>query len=203
MKIFTILGIIFYATILILIGVVLIVFSSNLLQAQDINDLIAYLQHLPNAKLFAFLAGALLIVVSFSVANFILGGFQREKTIAFTTSSGEVTIALSAVEDLLKQLSSILPEIKELRPNVVASKRGILVDLKVVLRSHANLPELTARLQDLAKSKLQEVLGVEEEIIVKIHITKIIAREDKDKDKKRKDIETDRPAIPFGGYGRV
>lgn len=195
------LGILFYASVIILIGVTLIVFSLNLLQPQDINNLIIYAQGNPHSRIIVALSGLLLILISFSFAQLILGRFQREKTIAFTTSSGEVTIALSAVEDLIRRLAGIIPEIKELRPDVIATKKGIIVDIRVVLRSEANIPELTGRLQDIAKSKIQEVLGVEEQIIIKIHVTKIISTEEKDK--KRKEIEKQEPTIPFSGYGRV
>ena len=195
------LGILFYASVIILIGVTLIVFSLNLLQPQDINNLIIYAQGNPHSRIIVALSGLLLILISFSFAQLILGRFQREKTIAFTTSSGEVTIALSAVEDLIRMLAGIIPEIKELRPDVIATKKGIIVDIRVVLRSEANIPELTGRLQDIAKSKIQEVLGVEEQIIIKIHVTKIISTEEKDK--KRKEIEKQEPTIPFSGYGRV
>jgi len=196
-----VLGILFYASVIILIGVTLIVFSLNLLQPQDINNLIIYAQGNPHSRIIVALSGLLLILISFSFAQLILGRFQREKTIAFTTSSGEVTIALSAVEDLIRRLAGIIPEIKELRPDVIATKKGIIVDIRVVLRSEANIPELTGRLQDIAKSKIQEVLGVEEQIIIKIHVTKIISTEEKDK--KRKEIEKQEPTIPFSGYGRV
>ena len=128
----------FYAAIIILIGVVLIVFSLNLLQPQDISNLLIYSQNSPNSRIIVGLSGLLLILISFSFAQLILGRFQREKTIAFTTSSGEVTIALSAVEDLIRKLGTVMPEIKELRPDVIATKKGIIVDLRVVLRSEAN-----------------------------------------------------------------
>lgn len=179
MRFFTVLGIIFYATVIILIGVSLIAFSLNLLQPTDINNLIQLILNSPNSKIIVGLSGALLILISFSFAQLILGRFQREKTIAFTTSSGEVTIALSAVEDLIRRLSGILPEIKELRPDVIATKKGIIVDLRVVLKSEANIPELTNRLQDITRAKIQEVLGVEEQIIIKIHVAKIISTEER------------------------
>ncbi len=199
MRLFTVLGILFYAVVLIMIGVVLIVFAFNLLQPQDINNSLAYLQHNLNARIILGLSGLLLILISFSFAQLILGRFQRERTIAFATASGEVTIALSAVEDLIKRLAGVIPEIKELRPDVIASKKGILVDLRVILRSEANIPELTSRLQEITKSKIQEVLGLEEQIIVKIHVVKIISAEEK----KRRESIKEEPPIPFGGYGRV
>ncbi|HTY45585.1 MAG TPA: alkaline shock response membrane anchor protein AmaP [Patescibacteria group bacterium] len=202
MRLFTVLGILFYASVLILIGVVLIIFSLNLFQPQDINAFIEYTQTSMNTRIAVGLSGLVLILISFSFAQLILGRFQRERTIAFTTSSGEVTVALSAVEDLIKRLTGILPEIRELRPDVIATKKGILVDLRVVLRSEANIPELTSRLQDITKAKIQEVLGIEEQIIIKIHIVKIISIEERDR-KKRDLLEKEEPKIPFGGFGRA
>lgn len=202
MRFFTVIGILFYATVIILVGLVFILFSLNMLPTQDINNFISFIQNTPNSRIIIGLSGLLLILISFSFAQLILGRFQREKTIAFTTSSGEVTIALSAVEDLIRRLTHLIPEIKELRPDVIATKKGILVDLRVVLKSEANIPELTSRLQDIARSKIQEVLGVEEQIIIKIHVAKIIQIEDKDRKKKESD-KLEQPTIPFSGYGRV
>ena len=170
-----VLMVLFYASFIIFIGLALILLvvalSFNWIQPQDIQNLLISVKESLYAKAIVGLSGFLLMVVSFSFAQLILNRFQREKTIAFTTSSGEVTVSLSAVEDLIKRLVGILPEIRELRPDVIATKKGILVDLRVVLRSEANIPELTARLQDITKSKIQEVLGVEEPIVIKIHIT--------------------------------
>jgi hypothetical protein len=201
MRLFTVLGIIFYATVIILIGVAMIVFSLSLLQPPDITNLLSYVQGSTNSKIIVGFSGILLILISFSFAQLILGRFQREKTIAFTTSTGEVTIALSAVEDLIRRLAGIIPEIKELRPDVIATKRGIIVDIRVVLKSEANIPDLTARLQEITRSKIQEVLGIEEQILIRIHVAKIISQEDRER--KRRDVEKNQPPIPFSGYGRV
>lgn len=208
MKFLKVLGIYFYSAALILIGLGLISFSiifsfkNNPIQSQEIIDFISYIQNSPSFRIAVGMSGALLILISSWLAELILGRFQREKTIAFPTASGEVTIALSAVEDLIKRLTVFIPGIKELRPDVIASKKGIIVDLRVVLKSEANIPELTDRLQEITRSKIQEVLGIEEQIIIKIHVVKITAQEDKDK--KRKDVlKEEEPTIPFGGYGRI
>jgi len=206
MRFFTVLGIIFYALVLTIIGVSMIGFSllfsmqNNPIQPQDINNLLFYFQSSPSTRLIVLLSGMLLILISISFAQIILGRFQRERTIAFKTAAGEVTVSLSAVEDLIKRLTGIMPEIKELRPHVIATKKGIVVDLRVVLKSEANIPELTARLQEITRSKIQEVLGLEEQIIIGIHIVKIISIDEKDK--KRKESQNYEPPIPFGGYGR-
>lgn len=202
MRFFSVLGIVFYAVIIIGIGLAMIVFSINLLLPQDIHNLLIFAQSSQNSRIIIGLAGALLILISFSFAQIILGKFQRERTIAFTTSSGQVTISLSAVEDLIRRLSGIIPEVKELRPNVVANKKGIIVDMRLVLRSEANIPELTCRLQDITKTKIQEVLGVEEQIIIRIHVAKIV-HDEKDNRKKKDSEKEDYSTIPFSGYGRA
>ena len=202
MKFLSILGILFYAAVITVIGLVLIVFALNLLLPQDVNNFLIYLQASSNSRIIIGMVGVLLILISFSFAQIILGKFQREKTIAFSTSGGQVTVSLSEVEDLICRLAGVIPEIKELRPNVVANKKGIIADMRVVLRSEANIPELTSRLQDIAKSRIQEVLGLEEQIIIRIHVAKI-AHDERDS-RRRKDFDKEvKPTIPFGGYGRV
>lgn len=201
MRFFTGLIIRFYAAFLILVGVAVIIFSLNLLSPQSISELLIYIQSNLNSRIITGLSGLLLIIISTFLAQLVLGRLEREKTIAFTTASGEVTIALSAVEDLIRRLTGIIPEIKELRPDVRATRKDtILVDLRVVLKSEANIPELTSRLQEMTRSKIQEVLGLEGQIIIKIHVAKISSSEDKDK--KRKEIEKEVPTIPYGGYIR-
>jgi len=202
MRFFTILGILFYVVIITLIGLLLIAFALNLLPLQSLDSLLVYLQGNLNSKIIVGLLGILLILISFSFAQLILGRFQREKTIAFTTSNGQVTVALSEVEDLIKRLSVYLPEIRELRPDVIATKKGIEVNLRVILKSEANIPELTARLQEITRTKIQEVLGVEEQIIVRIHIAKIVSSENRERNK-RNEPDPKEPTIPFGGFGRV
>ena len=203
------LGILFYTAVLVFIGLLMIIFSAVLsipgLQTQAIKYIIDLLNVIPlnlNYRIIIGLSGVLLIIISFSFAQLILARFQREKTIAFHSPSGDVTIALSAIEDLIRHFVLIMPQIKELRPDVIVNRKGnIIVNLRVVLKSEANIPELTAHLQEITKVKIQEVLGVEEQIVIRIHIAKIISREEKER--RRKETEKDESTIPFGGYGRV
>ncbi|MCX5710808.1 MAG: alkaline shock response membrane anchor protein AmaP [Candidatus Omnitrophica bacterium] len=199
------LGILFYTAVLVIIGLKMIAvslaFSFDFLRPQAImyiNNALAFLQNNANARIILGLSGFLLILVSISLAQVILGKFQREKTIAFKTASGEVTIALTAVEDLIRRITYLLPDVKELRPDVRAHKKGLTVDLRVVLSSEANIPGLTERIEEITKTKMQEVLGLEEKVVVNTHIVKIISAQDKDK-RKKDDIQ---PTIPFSGYGK-
>ena len=72
-------------------------------------------------------AVALLIFISLLVVQVTMGTIKRERTIAFENPDGQVTISLSAIEDFIKRAMKQLPEVKESRPNVKASKKGITI----------------------------------------------------------------------------
>ncbi len=125
---------------------------------------------------------------------------EKEKTIAFNAPTGQVTIALSAVEDLIKRLAQNFSEIKEMRPNVIASKRGVEVNLRITLQSEVNIPDLTNHLQETIKSRIQEMLGIEEQITVRVHVSKIITYGEK---KKSEPAASEEAVPPFSGYRRT
>jgi len=186
------LGVFFYTIILFLIGGILIAFSLNLLGVQDMYKLVEFIQLGMNSKLIMGLTGSLLILISIFFAQLILGKMEKERTIAFNTPTGQVTIALSAVEDLIKRLTQNFVEIREMRPNVIANKRGVEVNLRVVLQSEVNIPDLTSQLQETIKSKIQAMLGIEEEITVKVHVAKIVSYGER-----KKDSSTEETLPPF------
>ena len=198
MKFFTVLGIIFYTTVLSLVGGILIVVSLNWLPLEIINNWLGYLYSGFQTRFVLGSIGVLLILISISFAQLILGKIQRERTIAFSNPSGEITISLSAVEDLIVRLMRSLSEIKDAKPSVIATKKGIEIDLRISLKSELNIPEFTAQLQEMLKVKVGEILGIEEPIIIRIHVAKIASPQEKIEEKK---IEP--PTIPFSGYRKI
>jgi len=200
MRFFTFCGVFFYTLILCFIGGLIIGFTFHWIQIQDIVSLLDAGYNDLNYRIIVGLIGLLLILVSVAFAQLILGRIQKERTIAFNNPSGQVTVSLSAVEDLVRRLTSHIAEIKETRPDVIATKKGIQINLRVVLRSETSIPELTTKLQELVKSRIQDILGVEETVIIRVHVAKIISVEE-EKDKKRKGQVKEEPVIPFQSYG--
>jgi len=198
MKFFTVLGIIFYTTVLSLVGGILIVVSLNWLPLEIINNWLGYLYSGFQTRFVLGSIGVLLILISISFAQLILGKIQRERTIAFSNPSGEITISLSAVEDLIVRLMRSLSEIKDAKPSVIATKKGIEIDLRISLKSELNIPEFTAQLQEMLKVKVGEILGIEEPIIIRIHVAKIASPQEKVEEKK-----VEPPTIPFSGYRKI
>ncbi|PIQ89958.1 MAG: hypothetical protein COV72_00145 [Candidatus Omnitrophica bacterium CG11_big_fil_rev_8_21_14_0_20_42_13] len=212
------LAIYFYVTLLSIIGILMIGFTLDFVQVSDISAILEniYTSYQINlffttvslSRVIFALTGLLIIILAFSFAQVLTGKIQEKKTIAFNNPSGRVTISLSAIEDLIKRLTIKMPEIKECRSDVVATRKGGLeVELRTVLRSDIDIPGMINNLQDVIKTKLQEALGLEETISVKVHVAKIVSQdtagcEAARKEKKERNAELKNPSIPFQGYGR-
>lgn len=201
MRIFSGFTMLFYTLVFLAIGCALIAFSLNLIFVEDIIPVIEYAFSAFNIRLIVGLVGLLLILYSLVAVQISLGAIQREKTIAFDNPSGRVTISLSAIEDFIRRSSTHIHELKELRADVKATKKGININLRVVVYSDANIPETTERIQSILKNKVQEMLGIEEPVNIKVHIAKIATREQKEKIKKAEEIEESKPFYKGIEYG--
>ena len=190
----------FYLLILAIIGLFLILVALNVVQKERFISLINLVYLTPNLRLAAGFAGLLLIAVCLLIIQLALGKLRREKTIAFDNPDGEVTVALPAIENFMKGLSRQIPQIKELRPNVVAGKKGIIIDVKVSLYSDINIPNVAETIQSLVKGRVQEMLGIEDPIVVKVHIAKILHKEEPKKKKKPQEEKQEMPFRPVD-YG--
>jgi len=197
-RILTSIIIYFYTTIFSLIGIVLLGFAIGFLNPNEIATLLFNLG-VDNIRLTTGLVGVSFILISFLFGQIMLSRIKREKTIAFQTSNGEVLVSLDAVEDLIRKIAIDVEGIKDARPDVRASKKGIEINLRLILNAEVNIPEFTDRIQQMIKSRIQEILGVDEMIIIKIFVAKIVAREERLRKKKEPEIE---PTVPFQGYKR-
>lgn len=204
MRFFSTIGVLFYTLVLSMLGGLIIGFTLHLVKLDQVIFLLTSSYTDINLRIVVGLTGVLLIFISTSFAQLILGRFQKERTIAFSNPSGQVSVSLSAVEDLVQRLTAHLPEVKEVRPDVIVNKKGIHVDLRIVLRSEVNIPDFTLRVQEMIKGRVQDILGVEEDVNVRIHISKIISKKDeKKRDQTEPPSELEQPSIPFKGYGRA
>ncbi len=135
------------------------------------------------------------------VVQITMGKIQREKTIAFENPDGQVTISLTAIEDFIKRAIRQLPEVKELKPSVRASKKGITIINRVTLYSDIHIPETTEKIQNIVKTRVQDMLGVEEPITIKVHVVKIVHKEESSKEPKKEDkLPQFRGSIEYGNY---
>lgn len=177
----------FYTLVFLLVGGLFIIVATNIIPLNYLIDMVGMIYTSTDVRLILGITGGLLIFISIMVVQIAVGVIQKEKTIAFENPDGQVTISLSAIEDFIKRAMKQLPEVKESRPNVKAGKKGITIVNKVVLFSDINIPETTEKIQNIVKSRVQDMLGVEEPVQIQVNVIKIVHKEDRSKDNKRED----------------
>ena len=185
MKLFTWVIMTCYIVLFILLGIGLIAFSLHWIPVEGAASWLemAYLER--DSRLVFFLTGAGLILLNWMYAELTLARFWRQKTIAFETTDGQVTVSLAAIEDFIRRTTEELPEVKELRSDVVARKGVIVVRARAVLWAGAHIPEAAERIQSVVRSKVQEMLsGIEEPVQVRVHVAKIVHRDGKKSDRR-------------------
>lgn len=191
----------FYTIMFLFIGGLFIVVSLNLLAQETVMDTVNTIYATPNIRLVLGITGILLIFINILVVQLAMGKLQREKTIAFENPDGQVTISLSAIEDFIKRALKQLPEVKDLRPNVRASKKGISIVNRVTLFSDVNIPEMTEKIQNIVKTRVQDMLGVEEPITIRVHVVKIVHKDEAAKGALKDDKPQQfRGSIEYGNF---
>lgn len=186
MRIISGLTLFFYTLVFFLLGGLFIVISLNLVPQSSIVETLNLIYTTTNIRFILGVTGLLLIFISIMVVQITMGKIQREKTIAFENPDGQVTISLTAIEDFIKRALRQLPEVKELRPSVKAGKKGITIINRVTLFSDINIPETTEKIQNIVKTRVQDMLGVEEAINIRVHVVKIVHKEEASKESKGK-----------------
>ncbi|MFT5170130.1 MAG: putative alkaline shock family protein YloU, partial [Candidatus Omnitrophota bacterium] len=158
---------------------------------------------------FAILAGVVFIMNYLFYSLFTIN-VHRDKTIAFDNPEGRVSVSLAALEDLVKRTIHSVEEIKDGKSNIVASKKGLHVKIRLSIRSDVSIPEMSSQVQELVKDKIQDTIGIDEKVDIAVYISKIIAESTlktrkkegvvkKSKEDKNKG-EDQEPQVPFQGY---
>jgi len=197
MWLLTRIAILFYISIICTTGISVILFVTHVLDLQTIQQFLQIVYYDDQSGAIAGICAGGIMFMSFLLARLIYGSRQRQRTIAFENPHGGVTVSLTALEDLIKRLIVQMPEVKEIRPYMIATRKGLEVDIKLVLRYEANIPELTARFQDLVRRKIEESVGMEGKINIRVHVTKISLEDIKSKNKDEFQMPTQ---APFHGY---
>ena len=175
-----------YIVLFILLGIGLIAFALHWIPVEGTVYWLEMAYAEKNTRLAFFLTGVGLILLNWMYAELTLSKFRRQKTIAFENTDGQVTVSLAAIEDFVRRSTEELPEVKELRSDVVARKGTIVVRARAVLWAGAHIPESAEKIQSVIRSKVQEMLsGIEEPVQVRVHVAKIVHRDGKESHARR------------------
>ena len=157
-----------------------------------------------NLRVLAGILGILLLVINFFFYRSFSVNVHREKIIAFDNPLGRVRVSLMAIEDFLKRIIIKLPEIKDVRPSISASKKSLNVKLKLSLCAEVHIPDFSSKVQEMVSKKIQDIIGLLEPVKVEIYIGKILpeksSEEFRDNIKEKPHVEAVATHIPFWGY---
>lgn len=140
------------------------------------------------------LVGLLLILLCLRYMQASFRRSRKNKSIAFDSDQGKVSITLVAIEDMLKKMLEAKTEVSRIKPKVLLRKRGIEVIARGVLTTEVNLVEFTKEIQEQVREKVHTLLGEDKEVQVNLEIRKIALSQ---KDLMAEDKE---PEIPFRNY---
>lgn len=205
MRVFVMIAILFNVFIITLVGFLSLLYLAHFI---DLNASLAFVQFLyedPQACLTAGLVVAATMLISLVFARIIYGRQEHERNISINNPLGRVTISVAALEDLVRRMAGTSSRVKEIRPDITSTAKGLDIDVKLVLRSEGNIPDLTADLQSRIQDKVHDVIGSEERVNIRVHVIKIACDTTESKGKKRcvSDYEEDQEgdaAVPFPGY---
>lgn len=205
MKVMVRFGVLFYMTILLFLGSFMLLFVFGWIRSQDIAVVMYIIENDMSRRIVLGVSTGIILLMNYLFVRAISGSQQRGKTIAFDNPSGRVSVSLSAMEDLTRRLISKVPEVKEVKSSILAGKKGLEVEARLVLNTDVNIPEMTSKLQDLVKRKIQDTIGIEENVVVRVHVIKIIpgankVRQNKDNNDLDNDEKVCEPTVPFQGY---
>jgi hypothetical protein len=195
MRLFIRLAIFFYLFIILIVGFTALLVMAHMIDFGQYLSFLRFIYFDGNASLVAGVIVAAIMLISLIFARIIYGRQEKERLIQVDNPLGRVTISLSAIEDLIRRLVVLTPQVREIKPDVISTKNGLRIDLRLVLRSGVNIPEMTAELQEIIKRKMQELIGNDERVTVRVHVIKIAP--DGVKGKGEDEIMS---PLPFHGY---
>lgn len=120
-----------------------------------------------------FLIGLLIILNLFRNIQLVLLSQKRNKTIKTESEQGNVSITLTAIEDLIRKTLEEDTIISFIRPKIYPSKKEIIIQVKLGLKSITNIKTFSEAIQTKINNKLSSVLGSEKKLRINIEIQKI------------------------------
>ncbi|HBR14682.1 MAG TPA: alkaline shock response membrane anchor protein AmaP [Candidatus Omnitrophica bacterium] len=200
----------FFMRVFLLCCVLLVLFLSFLFLFLAIDwlrlETVAHILHdMPynlTTKIVLSVLAVVLIFENYLLYQIVSEEGKRGKTIAFDNPSGRVSVSLVALENLIRQKVSKLNEVKEVKVNIAATKKELKAVVKLILTVEVNIPEVTSRVQDIVKQKIQDTIGIEQSINVAVYVGKILPEQINSrrcKEKEGGEEKTD-SHLPFQGY---
>lgn len=123
--------------------------------------------------------GILLVIIGLLFLKMSFIPRKTNRSISYENPEGDVTVSVKAIEDFVKKVGNEFPQVIEVAPVIIPDRAGVKVRAKTVLIACENVPQIVESLQQAIKSKMQNILGIENVVSVEVHISKLLTKEAK------------------------
>ena len=127
------LALMFYMVTLLFMSILTILFVLNVINLDYVYLVLDLAYHDMKLRWIAGLIAVIFILTNYMFARIISGQQAKERTIAFDNPAGRVTVALSAMDEMIRRLVSRLKEVKVAKPSIIGTKKGLKIDVKLIL----------------------------------------------------------------------
>jgi hypothetical protein len=127
--------------------------------------------------------------------------FMRDRMIETPIDGGRVSVSIAAVEQSLARTACALPDVREVRVRLRRRKGNpgsIRIRAEYSAWEGTAVKEVTRRLQEVLRMRLQDIVGADVPIHFDIRLAGIVLKETKKPEEKRRK-EKDRKEQPYGG----
>lgn len=195
-------AILFYVTMVLFLGSFALLFVLNYINVRDVHQLLSIVYFDETLRIIFGVSAVVLLLLNYVFYQAFTVSGQRGGAIAFDNPSGRVNVSLLAIEDLIKRVTIKTPEVREIKSKISMSKKGLQIKITLVLKAEGSIPEVTSRVQELVKKRVQEAIGLDEPIDVNIYVGKILPDEGKERRPVKKEEDSKEPEqnVPFPGY---
>ncbi|MDK2882379.1 MAG: hypothetical protein PWP58_715 [Bacillota bacterium] len=120
----------------------------------------------------AWAIAVLVFLLGLRLAFLALPRKRAEHLLLQNSELGEVSIALTAIENLVQRTAGQVEGVKEVRSKVNTQAEGLSINLNAWVGSNVNVPDLATRLQEAVRQRLQQVVGLKA-VAVKVAVKDI------------------------------
>lgn len=173
MRFFKKAGMLIYMVLMLGAGCVMLLVAARVISPGQVDKAVDVLQGDANYQIALMVAGAIFVIVGILSPWRMSKKLKTDRVISFRNPDGEVSVSLVAIEEYIKKIAQGIQGIRDIKTRVDVNKRGIDIVTAVSLTSGSNIPEVTERIQMEVRNRVQAMLGVEENINIKMHINKI------------------------------
>ena len=135
--------VVIYMFVIVAFGTFLIAAAFQLITLDNIMHYVGYIYQSPNSQWITGCIGLAIALLGIILGQYSLTRLKKTRILYFDTEDGPTSIALTAIEDLIKRTLSGNEEVKDPKIAIASKKKRLVVSLKVQLVGNFSIQELS------------------------------------------------------------